>query len=140
LSKDQIHHWIKSCRQIIVELEEKAVRDEVDGTLSGTGAYLARVRLHRRLPSLVPMYEVKVSFPNKGIPKMCRCAETATSTKRETGIAKTANGRMSWFKIDNPSIETSMRHPSIENTTDGNKNGIGKGNNCDENSVNDVNG
>ncbi len=49
LSEEQI----ESYRQMLEDLKEEATFDEVDSESSGTGAYLVRVRFHKRLHILV---------------------------------------------------------------------------------------
>jgi hypothetical protein len=54
LSEEQSFNWIDSYRQMLEDIKEEATFDEVDSELSGTGAYLVRVRFHKRLPKTSP--------------------------------------------------------------------------------------
>jgi hypothetical protein len=55
LSEKQIRNWVEHNGKIQGNLREEANVDEEDGTSTGTCAYLAVVRLEKRLPNLVPM-------------------------------------------------------------------------------------
>jgi hypothetical protein len=119
LSEGQVRTWIELYGSIDGALQEEAIIDGLDGTLIGTGAYLATVRLDRRMPSLIPMHGLKISIDYSGITKMCK--NCYKYHKREISCQKQKwSEYVTEFKLDNPGIVTRMMDTSLKAIDDTN--------------------
>ena len=72
LTENQIRYWIGLYGEIESKFVEEAEEDKEDGIHSGTGSYLVSVRLHRRIPNLIPMFGQKISVSHEGMSRICR--------------------------------------------------------------------
>jgi hypothetical protein len=87
------------------------VVDELDGTPTGTGAYLATVRLN--YPYLILIYVLKVNMSHNGISKIyIKCCKFH---KRDMNFDKCHwLDYVTHFKTDNPQIEVAMVNGGLE--------------------------
>jgi hypothetical protein len=79
-----LRSWIELYGTIQGELKEEAVIDELEGMPTGTGAYLAIVRLDRRIPCLIPLHGLKINITHTLV--LQKSAKTVLSTTRKNWI------------------------------------------------------
>jgi hypothetical protein len=103
LSEVQIRSWLGIYRVVRGDVAEEAIKDPTNGTLLGTGTYLTKIELTKRLPNMIPMYGLRVTMSHYGISKICK--KCFNYHKREIGCVKRSwNDYVSQFKAENESI------------------------------------
>jgi hypothetical protein len=107
LSEKQICCWIEHYGEILGDLEEEAMIDEADGYSMGTLAYLAMVRLARRVTNMIPMFGQKVTVSQDGSSRTCKngfgCHKNDHKCEQ-----KSSQGHVDQFKSENPRVPSIM--------------------------------
>jgi hypothetical protein len=53
-------------------MDEEAVTDKVDGTNMDTGTYLVMVKLIKKVPNMIPIFDQKMIVSYNGSSKICK--------------------------------------------------------------------
>ncbi len=102
LSKSDIRGWIEIFVKIQEYLEEEAGIDKTDGSSIGTGTYIAKVKLLKRVLTILPQFGQKVIIKYDGYSKICK---TCYQYHKEVDcVQRSWREYVVQFKDENPGV------------------------------------